>query len=153
MCWHSSGGSAVDTLRIPFGRRGGPSVIAGGRMATRLEAPGQFTQLYVGAVVCMDKGWKDHTNVCIVPARWRRPARHRASTPCDRVWASPMTDSGTQIVGCRAARSRPHSRRPDRATLLLMDEALPRQRILRSSLTRFQCQCFLARMLALKRLP
>jgi hypothetical protein len=36
----------------------------------------------------------------------------------------------------------PHGRRPDRATLLLMNEALPGKGILRSSVTRFQCKYF-----------
>src|SRR5258707_10471320 len=38
-----------------------------------------------------------------------------------------------------------HSRRPDRATLLLMNEGLPRQGILRSSVIHFHCKCFPAR--------
>src|SRR5258708_31448674 len=36
-------------------------------------------------------------------------------------------------------------RRPDRATLLLMNEGLPRQGILRSSVIHFHCKCFPAR--------
>jgi len=63
MCWHSSGGSAADTLRI---RSAGIVDVRSLRTARRLEAPGWLAQLYAGAVVYMDEGWKDHTNVCVV---------------------------------------------------------------------------------------
>jgi len=75
VCWHQSGGNAADTSRT---RLAGVLDVRSLRTARRLEAPAWLAQLYKGTIVHMDKGWKGHTNVCIVvagedrlPPRWR----------------------------------------------------------------------------------
>ena len=81
MCWHSSGGSAADALRI---RLAGAVDVRSLRTAWRLAAPGWLAQLYAGTLVSMDKDGRIIRTFVTEP---RLPVTDSASNT-GRLWKS-----------------------------------------------------------------
>jgi hypothetical protein len=78
-CWHSSGGSAADTLRV---RLAGVGDVRSLRTARRLEAPPWLAQLYAGAVVYMEEDGRIIRVFVTEPGLHRRPIAGVAKKLC-----------------------------------------------------------------------